>query len=491
MATTLPAALSSSLHVILKPSLTSKPIFKTKAFPLLRSITSKTDFNITFAPPLKPKTPNPKPSSSSPAVPLLIPWIVRGEDGQLKLQSTPPTQLLHDMANAKTTSTSPKKQKKKKKMDTSPVLTSEPKYSKAARRFYNENFRDPPQRLSKLLAAAGVASRRSSEELIFGGKVTVNGSVCNTPQTRVDPGRDIIYVNGNRISKKLPPKVYLALNKPKGYICSSGEKETKSVMSLLDDYLKSWVKVNVDGASFGNPRESVWGATLRDSEGQFLLSCTKAIQAFASRNHGNFGLDGVCTSVWLRPDGEQSMICPRPWPHSPTIISACTHPYWPDPNMNRINPGTPKPRLFTVGRLDVATTGLIIITNDGRRFRSKNFTSFFWLIKGVRYIAAVDGTVNKRHLTSISEGTIIEGVHCRPDSVELLRQQPDMSRPRLRIVVHEGRNHEVRELVKNAGLMLHSLKRVRIGGFRLPSDLGLGKHVELKQGDLKSLGGKT
>lgn len=98
--------------------------------------------------------------------------------------------------------------------------------------------------------------------------------------------------------------------------------------------------------------------------------------------------------------------------------------------------------------------------------------------------------VSKRHLFAVSEGTVIEGVRCVPDSVELLPQQPDRPRPRLRIVVHEGRNHEVRELVKNAGLEIHSLKRVRIGGFRLPSDLGLGKHAELKQTDLKTLGWK-
>lgn len=90
-----------------------------------------------------------------------------------------------------------------------------------------------------------MASRRSSEELIFQGRVTVNGSVCKTPQvkfigsiiwstffvicviyvidiiscngqTKVNPEKDIIYVNGNRLSKRLPPKVYFALNKPKG-----------------------------------------------------------------------------------------------------------------------------------------------------------------------------------------------------------------------------------------------------------------------------------
>ncbi|KAM3398362.1 hypothetical protein P3S68_001877 [Capsicum galapagoense] len=87
-----------------------------------------------------------------------------------------------------------------------------------------------------------LACRRRSEELIFQDRVTVNGSVCKTPQTKVDPTRDVIYVNGNRLRKILPSKVYLALNKPKGYICSSGEKESKSVMSLFDDFIKSWDK---------------------------------------------------------------------------------------------------------------------------------------------------------------------------------------------------------------------------------------------------------
>lgn len=222
--------------------------------------------------------------------------------------------------------------------------------------------------------------------------MTVNGSLCKIPQTRVDPAKDMIYVNGNRLPKKLPPKVYLALNKPKGYICSSGEKETKSVISLFDDYMKSW---------------------------------------------------------------------------------------------DKINPGQPKPRLFTVGRLDVATTGLIIVTNDGE-FAQKLSHPSSGLSK--EYIATVDGAVNNRHLLAISEGTVIDGTHCTPDAVELLAKQADKSKTRIRIVVHEGRNHEVRELVKNAGLQIYSLKRIRIGAFRLPADLGLGKHVELKPANLRALG---
>ncbi|XP_070001735.1 putative ribosomal large subunit pseudouridine synthase SVR1, chloroplastic [Nicotiana tabacum] len=368
------------------------------------SSSSSTEFNISFAPP-KPKPNKPEPSlpinpnSSSDIAELgdqfYIPWIVRDEKGNLTLQSTPPARLLHDMANA---STSKKNNKKSKQIAAKAATvgpTSEPKYSKAARRFYNENFRDPPQRLSKVLAASGVASRRSSEELIFQGRVTVNGSVCKTPQTKVDPARDVIYVNGNRLPKKLPSKVYLALNKPKGYICSSGEKETKSVISLFDDFIKSW---------------------------------------------------------------------------------------------DKRHPGQPKPRLFTVGRLDVATTGLIIVTNDGEFAHQISHPSSN-LSK--EYIATIDGEIHKRHLIAISEGTVIDGVHCTPDAVELLPRQPDVPRPRLRIVVHEGRNHEVRELVKNAGLQLRALKRIRIGGFRLPSDLALGKHVELTQANLRALGWKS
>ena len=52
-----------------------------------------------------------------------------------------------------------------------------------------------------------------------------------------------------------------------------------------------------------------------------------------------------------------------------------------------------------------------------------------------RYIAAIDGVVNKRHLIAIGEGTVVDGIHCTPDSVELLPRQPDIPRPRLRIVV--------------------------------------------------------
>ncbi|KAM3269357.1 hypothetical protein P3S67_030239 [Capsicum chacoense] len=55
-----------------------------------------------------------------------------------------------------------------------------------------------------------------------------------------------------------------------------------------------------------------------------------------------------------------------------------------------------------------------------------------------RYIATIDGEVHKRHLIAISEGTVIEGVHCTPDNVELLPRQPDLPRPRPLLCIEEA-----------------------------------------------------
>ncbi|WCJ30229.1 hypothetical protein M5689_011801 [Euphorbia peplus] len=58
------------------------------------------------------------------------------------------------------------------------------------------------------------------------------------------------------------------------------------------------------------------------------------------------------------------------------------------------------------------------------------------------YIATVDGSVSKQHLLAISDGTIVEGVHCTPYSVELLPRQAEVSRARLRIVVFDSRGEK-------------------------------------------------
>ena len=90
------------------------------------------------------------------------------------------------------------------------------------------------ERLQKVLAKAGMASRRHSEELILNGKVKVNGKVITELGTKVNAAKDVIEVSG----KVIPPperKVYYLLNKPRGYVTTlKDERGRKTVMDLLE-----------------------------------------------------------------------------------------------------------------------------------------------------------------------------------------------------------------------------------------------------------------
>ena len=134
------------------------------------SASSAPDFNITFAEPAPAK----KASSPAPSAQPLVPWIVRGEDRKPRLSTSPPPEVLQAIALAEAEA---KKAAKKESLkgqkgavaaaaaaSSAGVKTKErkaapaapPKFSKAARRFYNENIKErEPQRLAKVLAAAG------------------------------------------------------------------------------------------------------------------------------------------------------------------------------------------------------------------------------------------------------------------------------------------------------------------------------------------------
>lgn len=73
------------------------------------------------------------------------------------------------------------------------------------------------ERLQKYLAHAGIASRRTCEEIITAGKVKVNGQVVSEMGIKINPASDIIEVNGKRVEEK-EEKIYLLLNKPQGYV---------------------------------------------------------------------------------------------------------------------------------------------------------------------------------------------------------------------------------------------------------------------------------
>lgn len=89
------------------------------------------------------------------------------------------------------------------------------------------------ERLQKILANAGVASRRKCEELIAAGKVTVNGEVVKELGAKADPATDVITVSGKPIKRE--SKIYIMFNKPKGVITSVSDDKGRSVVT---DYLK-------------------------------------------------------------------------------------------------------------------------------------------------------------------------------------------------------------------------------------------------------------
>lgn len=90
------------------------------------------------------------------------------------------------------------------------------------------------ERLQKIISRAGVASRRHAEELIVQGLVTVNGQVVDELGSKADPNADTIKVRGKLVSGPAPEKIYLMLNKPKGYMVTKEDPEGRpTVMQLL------------------------------------------------------------------------------------------------------------------------------------------------------------------------------------------------------------------------------------------------------------------
>ncbi len=228
------------------------------------------------------------------------------------------------------------------------------------------------KRLSKALAAAGVASRRQAEDLIFSGKVSVNGTIVTMPQTLVDWEVDTICVN-NKPLKQEEGKLYFLLNKPKGYICSNARVGTKKIISDLFQELPE--------------------------------------------------------------------------------------------------------RLFTVGRLDRDTTGLLIVTNDGH-FANKVIHPSANITK--EYLVRTNIEPFHEQLLKISKGIEIDGDWIQPVKVTKVRNGT------IKVIVREGKKREVRLLVEQTGLKVLELKRIRIGGLLL-GNLPEGAYRDLTESDKESL----
>ena len=128
-----------------------------------------------------------------------------------------------------------------------------------------------------------------------------------------------------------------------------------------------------------------------------------------------------------------------------------------------------KKRLFTIGRLDRDTTGLLLVSNDGH-FAHRVIHPSSNLSK--EYLVKTREEISHHHLERIARGACIEGQWVKPKKVVKMR------RGTLKITVKEGKKREVRLFVQKAGLTLLSLKRIRIGGLTL-RDLPEGQWKEM------------
>jgi len=127
----------------------------------------------------------------------------------------------------------------------------------------------PAQRLQKIIAAAGIASRRKAEQLIAGGLVSLNGQIVTEPGTKADPDRDHIRVNG-KLLKGAQKYVYLLMNKPKGYITAVTDPEKRpTVMDLLRG-------VGVRVYPVGRLDYATEGLLLLSNDGELAASLMKA-----------------------------------------------------------------------------------------------------------------------------------------------------------------------------------------------------------------------
>lgn len=135
-------------------------------------------------------------------------------------------------------------------------------------------------------------------------------------------------------------------------------------------------------------------------------------------------------------------------------------------------------QLKPVGRLDMDTEGLLLVTNDGELANRLAHPRY-----GIEkeYLAVVRGVPSENSLERLRHGVVIEGGKTAPASVEMLRAERDQPNRALRIVLHEGRKRQVRQMCAAVGHPVISLKRVRVGPLFLKG---------LRPGECKLLGKK-
>jgi 23S rRNA pseudouridine2605 synthase len=212
------------------------------------------------------------------------------------------------------------------------------------------------ERIAKVIARAGVCSRRDAEKLIEAGRVAVNGNPIASPALNVSPD-DIVLVDGKPIPSLMPTRLW-RYHKPQGLVTSH-----------------------------------------RDPEGR------------------------------------------------PTVFASLP------PSL---------PRVVSVGRLDINSEGLLLLTNDGELARRLELPAQGWTR---RYRARLFGNVTQADLDRLAKGAVIDGVRYGPVTAELERSKGPYSWAT--IALKEGKNREVKRLMEHLGLKVARLIRISFGPFHL------------------------
>ena len=242
-----------------------------------------------------------------------------------------------------------------------------PRLSERRRRVYLASMSDG-ERIAKVLARAGVASRREAERVIAARRVAVNGRVIDSPALNVT-AQDRITVDGKTLSQPEPPRLWL-YHKPAGLV-----------------------------------------TTARDEKGR------------------------------------------------PTVFE-------------KLPEGMP--RVMSVGRLDLTSEGLLLLTNDGEIKRRLELPSTGWTRK---YRVRIHGTPDDATFEPLRRGVTVDGERFRPMTVTIDRQRG--ANAWATVALREGRNREIRRAMEVVGLSVNRLIRTGYGPFQL-GDLAPGAVSEVK-----------
>ena len=140
-------------------------------------------------------------------------------------------------------------------------------------------------------------------------------------------------------------------------------------------------------------------------------------------------------------------------------------------------------RLYPIGRLDYDTSGLLLLTNDGDL--SQKLMHPKHEVDKV-YVAKVKGIADKKQLLPLSRGIRIEGKKTAPARFEILSTDAATQTSIVQLTIHEGRNHQVKNMLKAVGLPVQKLKREMYGSLTL-AGLRPGEYRELTKKEVNEL----